>query len=150
MTAQATTQPRVPRGRQPSFERGIVGDVMSHGVMTARRSSPLRDVAATMADFQVHSVVVTDLELRSGEVRAFGIVSDADVMRAAGDDLDRLTAGECAITELITVTPNETIEHATQLMAEHELTHLLVVDPETGRPAGVISSLDVAAVLARG
>lgn len=146
----APTSPETHRrSAQHSFERSIVGDVMSHGVMTARRASPLREVAATMADFEVHSVVITDLELQSGELRAFGIVTDADVMRAAGGDLDKLTAGEYAVTELITVTPNETLEHATQLMVEHELSHLLVVDPETGRPAGVVSSLDVAGVLAR-
>lgn len=35
-------------------------------------------------------------------------------------------------------------------MAEHQLTHLVVVQPESGHPVGVLSTLDIAGVLARG
>jgi len=34
-------------------------------------------------------------------------------------------------------------------MASHQLTHLMVIDPATGHPTGVLSSLDVAAAYAR-
>ena len=33
------------------------------------------------------------------------------------------------------------------MMAEHEMTHLVVVDPSTKKPVGVLSTLDVSAVL---
>jgi CBS domain-containing protein len=33
-------------------------------------------------------------------------------------------------------------------MAEHETSHLVVVDPSTDRPVGVLSTLDVARVVA--
>lgn len=150
MTARTTSSDTRRRGSLPSLERGVVGDVMRMGVMSAPPDAPLRSVAATMADFGVHSVVVTDLEQNSGEDRAWGIVTDVDLMEATARDLDELTARDCAATELISVTYGETLEHAAQLMAEHAVTHLLVVDPETGRPLGMISSLDIAAVIAHG
>jgi CBS domain-containing protein len=148
MTATRTESRR--RASLPSLDHGVVGDVMRMGVMSAPPDAPLRSVAATMADFGVHSVVVTDLEETSGEARAWGIVTDADLMEATARDLDELTARDCAATELLSVTYGETLDHAAQLMAEHGVTHLLVVDPETGRPVGMVSSLDIAAVIAHG
>jgi CBS domain-containing protein len=35
-------------------------------------------------------------------------------------------------------------------MVEHEVRHALVVDPRSGRPVGVLSTLDLAGVLAAG
>jgi CBS domain-containing protein len=34
-----------------------------------------------------------------------------------------------------------------QLMAEHEVTHVIVVERHSGRPIGVLSTLDVARAL---
>jgi CBS domain-containing protein len=150
MTSEGISSQQPQRGALPSFEQGTVGDVMSVGVMTASPDSPLRKVAGIMAESRVHSVVITDLEHGSHEQRAWGIVTDADILEAVQRDLDELTARDCAASELITVTPGESLDHAAQLMSEHEATHLLVADPETGRPVGVISSLDIAAVVARG
>jgi CBS domain-containing protein len=44
----------------------------------------------------------------------------------------------------------ETLERAAQLMNEHEITHLVVVDPSTKDPVGVLSTLDIAGVVAWG
>jgi len=75
-------------------------------------------------------------------------VSDLDLVAAASvRDLDEQTAGAAAATTPLTVRRDETIQRAAQLMTEHGATHLVVVDDE-GRPAGVLSTLDVAAVLA--
>ena len=46
------------------------------------------------------------------------------------------------------IAPDETLERAAQLMAENAVAHLVVVDPDTGHPVGVLSTLDVAAALA--
>lgn len=67
-----------------------------------------------------------------------------------GEDVDERTAGDVAGTELPTVTPDDRLARAAQLMAEHEVTHLLVVTPSTGAPLGVLSSLDVEGVVAWG
>jgi CBS domain-containing protein len=45
------------------------------------------------------------------------------------------------------VRPDDTLMRAAQLMTEHAVTHLLVVDPAGGLPVGVLSTLDVARAL---
>jgi CBS domain-containing protein len=42
----------------------------------------------------------------------------------------------------------EPLTRAAQVMAEHDVGHLIVVGEATGRPEGVLSSLDVAMALA--
>jgi CBS domain-containing protein len=141
-----------PRGsyRTPAFEHANVSDAMRPGVISCPADTSLRSVAQMMAQQHIHSVVVTDL-LRSGaEDGAWGVVSDIDLLRAVGEDVDERTAGDVAGTELPTVTPDDRLARAAQLMAEHEVTHLLVVTPSTGAPLGVLSSLDVAGVVAWG
>jgi CBS domain-containing protein len=39
------------------------------------------------------------------------------------------------------------LERAMQLMTEHEVTHVIVVERHAGRPIGVLSTLDVARAL---
>jgi CBS domain-containing protein len=131
----------------PEFENARVSDAMRHGVITCLPDSPVRDVAATMAQHHIHSVIVTGIE---GAERDWGMVSDVDVLRATGGDIDERTASEIAVTELVTVSTDERLDRAAQLMGEHEVTHLLVVDPQSRRPLGVLSTIDVAGILAWG
>jgi CBS domain-containing protein len=125
-----------------SLAQTWVFDAMRHGVLSCQPETPLSVVARMMAEHRVHAVVVTNLDGVSE--RAWGIVSDVDVLRAA-EDVEGRTAGEAAATEPLEVSPEETLERAAQLMAEHEITHLIVVSGT--KPIGVISSLDVARVL---
>lgn len=136
--------------RTPAFEHANVSDAMRPGVISCPSDTSLRSVAQMMAEQHIHSVVVTDL-LRSGaEDGAWGVVSDIDLLTAADQDIDERTAADVAATELPTVTPDERLARAAQLMAEHQVTHLLVVTPSTGAPLGVVSTLDVAGVVAWG
>jgi CBS domain-containing protein len=122
-----------------------VSDAMRHGVLTCQAETPLRVIARMMAEHRIHSVVVTNLDGVSES--AWGIVSDIDVLRSVPEDVDQRTASDVAGTELLTVEPDESLERAAQMMAEHEVTHVVVVSD--GRPIGVLSSLDVAKSLAR-
>jgi CBS domain-containing protein len=45
------------------------------------------------------------------------------------------------------VAAGDSLAHAAQLMSEHEIAHLVVVDQGTERPIGILSTLDVARVL---
>jgi CBS domain-containing protein len=53
-----------------------------------------------------------------------------------------------AITEPVTVEPSLPLDEALRLMAEHDTAHLIVAD--RARPIGILSTLDVAGVLAWG
>ena len=78
----------------------------------------------------------------------WGIVSDLDLVAASTvRDLDDQSAGGSAATPVVTVSPNESLGRAAQLMTEHNTAHLVVVDRE--RPIGVLSTIDIAAGLAR-
>jgi CBS domain-containing protein len=125
-----------------------VAEAMHAGVIACERETPLDEVAATMAREHVHCVVV---DSGSGEGREpWGIVSDLDLVAAATvRELDEQTAGGTAATPVLLVSPRETLERAAQLMTEHTTSHLVVVEPRTGRPVGVLSTIDLAAKLTR-
>jgi CBS domain-containing protein len=125
-------------------DRVWVLDAMRHGTLTCQAETPLRTVARMMSEHRVHAIVVTYLDGVSE--RAWGIVSDVDLLGVIGGDLDRLTAGDAAATELLMVDPGQDLEAAARTMAEHEVSHVVVVD--RGKPIGVLSSLDVAAAIA--
>ena len=101
-----------------------------------------------MATHHVHAVYVFDYGMEDDEaVRLWGIVSDLDLI-AGLPVLDERTAGDSAVTPLLTISLEEPLARAAQMMAEAGSTHLAVLDPATGRPAGVLSTLDIARVLA--
>jgi CBS domain-containing protein len=127
----------------PPFKEAKVRDAMRIGVVTCRPETSLRDVARMMASYKIHSVVVGE-----GESGPSGIVSAIDIATAASSDLFEASARDVATTNLITVPANETLEQAARLMSKHGVTHLLALEPETGRPVGVISASGLAAVLA--
>jgi CBS domain-containing protein len=135
----------------PSLDKATVGDVMRPGVMSCPPEFPAAVVARTMATHHIHAVVVDGLrrDPTHGEELVWGVVSDMDLVRAARSaDIEDLTAGELAVTEPVVVEPRLSLAEATRLMDEHDTAHLVVVDD--GRPVGMVSSLDVAGVLAWG
>jgi CBS domain-containing protein len=130
----------------PAFEDAKVHDAMRVGVITCRPETKLSDVARMMVGYDVHSVVVAEAQAREAP---WGIVTSIDLARRP-DELDSLTAGEVASTDLVTIDSSETLGRAAELMAEHRVTHLIAVQPDTGRPAGMISARGLANVLAYG
>jgi CBS domain-containing protein len=140
MNGTTTSQP----ANLPRFETARVTDVMTTGVVSCPPETPLRAVAAIMAKDRIHSVVV----FAGGPERAWALISDLDLMSASSADLDREQAGAVAGTPVVTVGPDERLVRVVQLMAEYQTTHLVVVEPDTNRPVGVVSSLDIARVLA--
>jgi CBS domain-containing protein len=131
----------------PAIQHTTVVDAMRPQVLTCPPDAPLREVARTMASEHVHSVIVTGA---GGEGRGWGIVSDMDLLRAAREDIDVRTASWAAVSEFLSVTPDEALERAVQMMIEHDVSHLLVVDRASGQAVGVLSTLDVAGLLAWG
>jgi predicted transcriptional regulator len=122
-----------------------VRDAMHEGVLSCTEDTPLSTVAELMAAHGVHCIVVTDADDRA----VWGVISDLDLVAAAGvRDLDEQSAGGSAATPALAIGPAETLRRAAQMMTEHGVAHLLVVDDVSGRPAGVLSTLDVARVLA--
>ena len=122
-----------------------VADAMHHGIATCPPSAGLREVAELLSEHGVHCAVVA--EPPDDKRRTlWGIVSDVDLMRGLGSPVP-LTAGNLAALDLVTVAPEDELHHAARLMGEHDVAHLIVM--ADGRPAGVLSTLDVARAVTR-
>lgn len=124
-----------------------VSEVMHPGFVGCSFETPLTSVARLMAQHRVHCIVGFG-DVSEDDTSVWGVVSDIDVVSALAAGGDRqLTAGEIAATEVVTVTPFDSIRHAAQLMRDHGVSHLLVANPRQDRPLGVLSTLDIAAFL---
>ncbi len=129
-----------------------VEDVMHPGLIECLPQTPVAEVAVLMAELGIRCVVVGGLACGDdGEERfVWGIVSDLDLMRAVAAERLADPAAKLAVTEIVTIAPHEPVARAAQLMGEHDCAHLIVAAPESQRPLGVISSLDVARAIAWG
>jgi CBS domain-containing protein len=136
----------------PSFDHARVADAMRPRVLTCEPETLLVNVAQRMASEHVHAIVVL-LETigADGEVdrRPWAVVTDHDVLRSAAAIADK-TAGEVATGEVLLAGPDERLPDVAQRMLEHGTSHAVVVEPRTGRPVGVLSTLDIAGILGWG
>ena len=122
-----------------------VSDCMHAGILSCTSDAPLAEVASIMTEHRVHAVAVT----RPDGGRPVGVVSDLDVVTAVASGTET-TALEAAATEPLAVSGGDSIQRAAQLMAEHAVAHLVVLDAASGYPVGVLSTLDIAAAYADG
>ena len=133
-----------------SLERLRVIDVMHPGVISCPPDTPLRTVARMMAGYRVHAIIVHGHEsdpLPDGSL--WGVVSDVDLMAASRTpDFEEQEAGGLAATPALRIASADPLPRAVQLMVEHEVSHLIVVERHSERPIGVVSTLDVARALA--
>lgn len=137
--------------RTPTLEHAAVADAMHRGVMACDPDATLTEVARMMATHHVHSLAVMGLSAAAaGEMLSWGVITDRDVLTAGmrGDD-DR-TARSLVRHSVLTVEPATPLREAGELMLTTGDSHLLVINPDTQQPVGVVSTLDVAGVLAWG
>jgi CBS domain-containing protein len=121
---------------------------MHRGVLCVPLHTPLTKVAEMMARYQVHCVVALD-ERGEHQTRVWGLIPAAELVRIATvDELENRTAGPSATSGAVIVEPADSVYDAARLMSESEVEHVIVVDPVSNRPVGILSTLDVARVLA--
>jgi CBS domain-containing protein len=123
----------------PEWLAGRYVDDFAHvGILSCPAEAPLEEVAWLMADNRVHALVIESDDQNPP------VISDSDLVAAAGSgQFDELRARDVAGTEAVSVSRSDTLERATQLLAEHAVTHLVVRD-DGWRPVGILSTLDVA------
>jgi crotonyl-CoA carboxylase/reductase len=132
----------------PAFELAAVADAMHRGIVTCAPEAPLETVARTMATRHLHCVPVMGVRAEDGEHLVWGTISDVDLARAAPDGAE-LDAGTLATTPAVTVQATAPLADVVGLMLERGVTHLVVTDAKA-RPVGVLSTLDVAGIVAWG
>jgi CBS domain-containing protein len=127
-----------------SLDTTHVEDAMHRGVLSCPFETPLRTVARMMAENGVHCVVGVG-DVTEDDTFFWGVVSDRDVLAAAAaGEEDAHDAGSRATAKPVTVAPRDTLRHAAEIMAREGVSHLIVAEPGTERPLGVLSTLDIA------
>lgn len=120
------------------LDRMTVGEAMHRGVLTCSAETTAVVAARVMSAHRVHSVLVVD---RNGN--CVGAVSDADVIAAMQAGTLTLESARGIGREPVCIEPTASLATAIAAMYRHLTTHLVVVEPETSRPIGVLSVLDV-------
>ncbi|MGW2937568.1 CBS domain-containing protein [Streptomyces sp. NPDC001156] len=116
-----------------------VRDIMTSQLVTVEPQASVTAVAQKMRDENIGIVLVTE----GDELR--GLVSDRDLVvraLAEGGDLEQKTVASACSDDLVTVAPDEELDRAVDLMREHSVRRLPVV--EEGHPVGIVSIGDMA------
>jgi CBS domain-containing protein len=120
-----------------------VSDVMSTNLIVLDVHMRLGEAAAVLSERRISGAPVV-----SGSAKPLGIVSRADLLdpRHQGNE----TTVEAAMTRVLyAVRPTDPLMAAVRLMATENIHRVIVVD-EAGLLAGIVTSMDVMRVLARG
>jgi CBS domain-containing protein len=134
----------------PTLEHATVADAMHPGILYCEPDATLTDVATIMATHHVHCVAVVGISHEQPECFVWGTISDLDLVRARIANSPEASARELATEPVIVVEPAMPLRGAVQEMLAHRVSHAIVADPTAKRPVGVLSTLDVAGVIAWG
>jgi CBS domain-containing protein len=116
-----------------------VSDIMTAAPVTVEPQASVREVARIMRDENLGAVLVTD------DDRLRGLVTDRDLVvrsLAEGGDPERTSVADAISGDLITLTPEDDLDHAAEQMREHAVRRIPVV--EDGRPVGIVALGDLA------
>jgi CBS domain-containing protein len=116
-----------------------VKEVMTERPITLSKDASLADAARLMRDRGIGDVIVVEGD------DAEGIVTDRDIVIrgvAEGADPQTTRLGQVISAELVSVTPDDPVERAIELMREKAVRRLPVL--EAGKPVGVLSLGDLA------
>ncbi|WP_436927690.1 CBS domain-containing protein [Halosimplex amylolyticum] len=120
-----------------------IEDLARSDAVTASPETPVTDLAATMDEENVGSVVITNDET------PVGIVTDRDLtVRVLGEQVDPTdqTAEDVMTTDLYTAEPGDGFYEAANLMADHGIRRLPICEGDT--LVGIITADDMTELLA--
>jgi CBS domain-containing protein len=116
-----------------------ITDVMTTTPRTLTTDAPVSEAAKVMRDENIGDILIT----QDGEL--VGILTDRDiVVRVLAENLEPTDTpvGDIASHELVTVSPQDTVDDAVRLMRERSLRRIPVVDG--GKCVGIVSLGDLA------
>jgi CBS domain-containing protein len=116
-----------------------IKDVMTSDVRSCEPSTTVVDAAKVMAHEDVGPVPVVQ------DGRLVGIVTDRDIVVrvvAEGRDPRSTTLEEIASQDVVTVSPDDNLDRALQLLAQNQVRRLPVVEGD--RLVGIVAQADVA------
>jgi CBS domain-containing protein len=117
-----------------------IRDVMTSNPRTIAADKPVAEAAKLMRDEDVGLAPIVEGD------RLVGTLTDRDIavrVVAEGRDPQSTTVRDVASTDLVTIDPQQDLDEALRLMAQHQVRRLPVVE-EDGRLVGVVAQADVA------
>ena len=126
----------------PALAGLTVGDVMGTGFASCFPDDDLATVASRLVRDGVHAAVLTPLY--RGTPR---IVTDVDLIRAALSGTGQEVASDITRGPAVSLPRDAPAADAVAVMAERYARRLLVIDPGTRVPIGLVSGLDLVAPL---
>jgi CBS domain-containing protein len=116
----------------------LVRELMVSSVVTIEPGTSIVDAARRMIAEEKGPLPVVE------EESPVAMVTDRDIIArvvAQGRDPNSVTVEDIATHELVTIGPDQDVEETRQLMDQHELDRILVVEGE--RLVGIISEADI-------
>ena len=117
-----------------------IKESMSSNPRTIDADKSVADAAKMMKDEDVGLAPIVEGD------KLVGTVTDRDIATrvvAAGKDPESTKVKEIATKDVVTVDPDQDLEEAVRLMAQHQVRRLPVIE-EGGRLVGVLAQADVA------
>lgn len=109
---------------------------MSAGIVTAENNMTLLNVARTMSDKKIGSIIVVNLSHEP-----VGLIRETDILRAISKYEQKffdLTAQEIMSKPLITVPATTDVERVEKEMKRHKIKHLPVIS--SGKVIGIVTT----------
>jgi CBS domain-containing protein len=116
-----------------------IKEVMTRDVRACEPNATVAEAAKVMAQEDVGPVPIVE------DGRLVGIVTDRDIavrVVAEGRDPNATTVREIASTELVTVSPDDDLDEALNLLAKSQVRRLPVVEGD--RLVGIVAQADIA------
>jgi CBS domain-containing protein len=120
-----------------SQEETPVSEIMSSPVRTITRDTTITEAATVLAEEHIGSLVVgTDI--------ICGIITETDIVRTVGRDLDptETPVSEIMSDPVVTIRPHEAAHVAGERMGHNNVKKLPVT--EDGEPVGIVTTTDLA------
>jgi CBS domain-containing protein len=124
-----------------------VGEYCNREVVVVERSESVREAVHLMRQHHVGSVVV--VEKRGDQATPIGILTDRDIIievLAEDVDLAEVNIGDIMTAEPVTVQESATLLEALEVMREHGVRRILVVN-DKGHLLGVLAVDDILELL---
>lgn len=117
----------------------LVKEAMNRNVKTIRPGDTVKNAAQLMNENRIGSLVVV-----SGTGEIVGIMTERDILAdvvAAGKNAEDVKIEEIMTKNIITISPEKSLEDAADLMTENKIKKLPVV--EGGKLVGIITATDL-------
>ncbi len=120
-----------------------VREIMTENPVYGVRETNLQEIAQMMVEYDCGSIPVVE---NQNTLKPIGVVTDRDIVcRIVAEGLNPLemTAGDCMSSPVVTVTPETSVEACGQLMEDHQIRRIPVVD-QNGSIYGMVAQADLA------